>query len=105
LQHQLSELREAHEQGLALDMAFAAGGLEAAATAMAANVRTLLMCKARFETWEQAVRYECHALHDAIIDLFETCLWSSPLSIAPWLRECLEHHAAQIERVMPICDK
>lgn len=55
------------------------------------------MCKASLETWEQAVRYECRALRDAVIDLFEACLCSSPLGVAPWLRECLAHHAAQIE--------
>jgi hypothetical protein len=105
LLHHLRELKEAHEQGLALDMAMAANALETAAIAMAANVRDLLMCKASLETWAQAVRYECHALQHAITDLFEACLCPSPLDVAPWLRESLAHHAAQIERILSTCDE
>jgi hypothetical protein len=118
LQRRMKDLQEAHEQGLALDMAMAAAELETAAIAMAANVRDLLMCKASLEAWGQAVRYECDALHDAIIDLFEACLCpsrlglvsrepqdSSPAASYPWLRECLAHHAAQIERILSTCDE
>jgi hypothetical protein len=118
LQQRLSELKEAYEQGLALDMAMAAEGLETAAIALAANVRDLLTYRASLETWSHAVPYECQALHDAIANLFEVCLCPSPLDVGScepqdfspatsylWLRECLAQHATQIERILSTCDQ
>jgi hypothetical protein len=118
LQQRLRELKEAHEQGLALDMAMAAEELEAGAVALAANVRDLLACRANLVTWARAALYECRALHDAISDLFAACLRPLPPGVAscepqdaspaisyPWLRESLAHHAAQIEFVLSRYDE
>ena len=113
LQQGIRALNEAHEQGLALDMAIAAEDLEAAAVALAASVRALVARKASVEAQVQTALYECDALHDVIADLFEACLRPSspraspgrpqdlsPTESYPWLRRCLEHYAALIERTL-----
>lgn len=117
---QIRALREAHEQGLALDMAIAADGLATAADELAASVRNLLARKARMETHVQHSRayrmrrahvdaqvqnalYEARALREWIAGLFETFLrpeppdpssvWPDGRSLPesyPWLRLRLE---------------
>jgi hypothetical protein len=96
LQQQIHALQEAHEQGLALDMAIAADGLVAAAGELAATVQQLLVRKARMEArtqdghayrWQRErmrrahldaqvknALYETRALQELISDLFEACL-------------------------------
>jgi hypothetical protein len=132
LQHQLRALKEAHEQGLALDMAIAAEQLEVAAVELAANVRRLHARKARMEahvetgrdfsirkahadTQVQNALYETRALQEWIADLFEECLrpdppepssvWPNgrpPAQSYPWLRMRLESCAVLIEHTLTL---
>jgi hypothetical protein len=118
LQHQIRELRDAHEQGLALDMAIAAEQLEAAAVDLAVNVRSLLARKAHMDAQVQNALYECRALQESIADLFEACLrpepprplavWPngrSPAESYPWLRAHLESYVVLIERTLTLHGK
>jgi len=95
LQQQIHALQEAHEQGLALDMAMAAQDMVVAASELAATVQQLLVRKARKEAsaqdgharWQRErmrrarlnaqvknALYETRALQESITDLFEACL-------------------------------
>jgi hypothetical protein len=134
LQHELRALREAHEQGLALDMAYAAKRSEAAARELAVHLKSLLAHKARMETRGgrravierkaqlkarvQGALYECRALRESIADLFEACLrrdtpepaaaWPngcSPAESYPWLRRSLEGYATMIDRSLTVPDE
>lgn len=134
LQHELRALKEAHEQGLALDMAYAAKRSEAAARELAAHVRSLLADNALVETRGgsravierkallkarvQGALYECRALRESVADLFEACLrretpepsaaWPngrSPAESYPWLRRSLEGYATMIDRSLTAPDE
>jgi hypothetical protein len=132
LQQQIRALKEAHEQGLALDMAIAADELVAAAVELAATVQGLLARKARTKAHVQYGRafrmrkahvdaqvqnalYECRALQESIADLFEACLrpeppeplsvWPngrSPAESYPWLRARLESCNILIEHTLTL---
>ena len=118
LQEHIRALSEAHDQGLALDMAIAAEQLEAAAVALSANVRVVVARKNRMESLVQTVQYERRALQETVTDLFEACLRGSPPqssaawpdTLSPvdsylWLRRCLEHHAVLIKRTLTLPDE
>lgn len=133
LQHEIRALKEAHEQGLALDMSFAAQNMEAAARELASHLRQLLAYKARMdargrnralirrkeyvEARVQGAMYECRVLREMTADLFEACLcpdatqpsapWPggrSPAESYPWLRRSLEGYATMIDCILTIPD-
>jgi hypothetical protein len=134
VQQQIRVLQEAHEQGLALDMAIAAEGLAVAADELAANARSLLARKARMETHVQHSRafcmrrahvdaqvrnalYETRAFREWIADLFEAFLrpepadpsaaWPAGRPLAgsyPWLRSRLESCNILIQHTLTLCD-
>jgi hypothetical protein len=116
LQEYIRNLREACEQGLALDMAMAAANLEIAAYALAAHVRDLLAREASMDIHIQSILYECRALHDTIADLFAACLPPAspsaqlrkpqelpPTEKYPWLHACLTHYATQVDHAFSTC--
>jgi hypothetical protein len=135
LQHEIRGLKDAHEQGLALDMAFAAQQMVIAAKELATHLRSLLAYKARMEVridYRRAfvarkVRikaqvknalYECRALREEVADLFEACLrrettepsaaWPngrSPAESYPWLRRRLEGYAMMIDSSLALHDE
>ena len=112
LQQQIGDLKEALEQGLALDMAIAAENLERAANALAAELRALFARPTTTELQIQAALYEHQAIHDTIVDLFEVCLRLAPPSQSnrildispvdryPWLREHLTSCAARTDHAL-----
>jgi hypothetical protein len=133
LQDELRALKGAHEQGLALDMAYAAKRMETAAQELATHLSSLLAHKARMEmrgsgralierkaqikARVQGALYECRALRESIADLFEACLrrevsepsaaWPngrSPAESYPWLRRSLESSAIMIDRSLTVPD-
>jgi hypothetical protein len=118
LQQQIRALKEAHEQGFALDMAIAAEELGAAAVDLAANVQSLVARKARIAAQVQMALYESDALREMVADLFNVCLhpaspgprsaWPHGLPPAqsyPWLRRILEHYAVLIDHALTLHDE
>jgi hypothetical protein len=105
LQQGIRALQEAHQQGLALDMAFAAKQMEGAARELSSHLRQLLAQKVRMEMRARGrpynrasishkkyidaradgAMYECRALRELTADLFEMCLRADSLDpLASW---------------------
>lgn len=112
LQQQIRDLKDALEQGLALDMAIAAENLERAAIAVVAELRALFARRTTTEPQIRAALYEHQAIHDMIAELFEECLRpappsqpnkpldTSPVDRYPWLREHLTSCAARTDHAL-----
>lgn len=132
LQREIRGLKDAHEQGLALDMAFAAQQMVTAAKELATHLlayqarmearvdhrRAFVARKARIKAQVKNALYECRALREEVADLFEACLrretpepsaaWPngrSPAESYPWLRRRLEGYAMMIDSSLALHDE